>query len=91
MICTQCDNSKCLECQSLPDPYKHVRERESKRARKEKTIYLIGKYSGFNFVLKIINNKKLADFIFDSALPFVVGTIIFISFILVILMSLAQM
>ena len=64
---------------------------ENKRARKEKAIYLIGKYSGFNFVLKIINNKKLADFIFDSALPFVVGTIIFISFILVILISLAQM
>ena len=28
--CTKCDNSKCLECQSLPDPYKHVIERESK-------------------------------------------------------------
>ena len=33
--CTQCDNSKCLECQSLPDPYKHVREWENKKARKE--------------------------------------------------------
>lgn len=24
--CTQCDTSKCLQCQSLPDPYKRVRE-----------------------------------------------------------------
>ena len=31
----------------------------------KRTIYLIGKYSGFNFVLKITN--KLADYIFDSA------------------------
>lgn len=82
-ICTQCDNSQCLECQSLPDPYKHVREWENKRARKERTIYLIGKYSGFNFVLKIIN--KLADYIFDSALPFVMRTIVYIAFILFIL------
>lgn len=81
--CTQCDNSQCLECQSLPDPYKHVREWENKRARKERTIYLIGKYSGFNFVLKIIN--KLADYIFDSALPFVMRTIVYIAFILFIL------
>ena len=81
--CTQCDNSKCLECQSLPDPYKHVREWENKRARKKRTIYLIVKYSGFNFVLKIIN--KLADYIFDSALPFVMRTIVYIASILFIL------